>query len=448
MRCQGIKKKISSWIQGFVKIFSSIKKKKKRGYSGMGDNYMKEVNDSIHAKLDTMTGNLTQLRGIPSRLDQLTTKISDLDGVSGNFVEIKNKLNNWETVPGKLDQVIGSLGNLNGVSANLEVMGEKLQNLDGVSGNLGEVLAFQKGMKESLEQKLDASNTQLTNLTSTVASLSVSLNDLQGEKKVLQTDKENLQNDKIKLESQLSERNSIVEELREKIRKLEQEMASMSNQSQEWKARAEKWESTANTLEERNQVQANKIQGLETNISQLKEVVSDTENQLSHEKNALSTLKQETDAEFGDVGDVVKPYMDIAEKVLACVSVKDIMGDYIPLDKTGNKIKFIGFMGADKSFANEVYNAMKKYKASEKTVITPEERDLFAALNAFYQERDGIEFNVLVEPEPTGKYNKLELQDLEKPGNTSFRQYAEVYVPMIMKDEKLVGFRGIVKGRS
>lgn len=183
-------------------------------------------------------------------------------------------------------------------------------------------------------------------------------------------------------------------------------------------------------------------------IDQLKALVEKQAITISRLEKQVETLKNEVNQSSGALRPTVEPYLILGNAVLACPSTKELIEPYLPLENTKNVVLFVGLVGSERSFAQLIYNAMKKYKSTEKTAITPSEKALFVAVNDFYKKRDDIEFDVLVLPEETGKFNKLQFQDSEKPGNTAFRQYTEVYVPIVMKDEKSVGFRGVVKGKS
>lgn len=483
---------------GIKETINKLRSKNKRSEDKMD---IEEVNNSVHKKLDQITGDvgclsgvakkvdfisgkveesvkqlsnldgvggkLDNLDGVAGKVDTAITKLDNLDGVAGTLTDVSNKLNEVtstqlptmnDSIHGKLDYIsdqttkledistqVGKLDNISNQVLKLNKISAQVDKLDDIYEQVGDVqFAVSSEIKE-LDTSLSG---KLVALTETVTNLATSLDKLQNEKTTLQNEKITLQEEKNNLQAMIDQLQSVkgnlegeVAGLNQKIQGLEQTVSDLSAQSGKWEASAKEWEGKSNQFEATTKEQSSEI-------SMLKGEVSATADKLSQQKEAFSDFKQETNAEFGDVGDVVAPYMNIAEKVLACASTKDIMSSYLPLDKTGNKIKFIGLMGAEKSFAQEIYNAMKKYKATEKSTITPEEQDLFSTLNAFYQERDGIEFDILVVPEDSGKFNKIQHQDMDKPGTTAFRQYTEVYVPIIMKDEKNVGFRGVVKAKS
>lgn len=183
-------------------------------------------------------------------------------------------------------------------------------------------------------------------------------------------------------------------------------------------------------------------------MEQLKALVEKQAITISRLEKQIEALKSEVNQSSGALRPTVEPFLKLGSAVQACPSTKELIEPYLPLENTKNVVLFVGLVGNERTFAQVIYNAMKKYKSTEKTAITPSEKALFVAVNDFYKKRDDIEFDVLVLPEESGKFNKLQLQDLEKPGNTAFRQYTEVYVPIVMKDEKSVGFRGVVKGKS
>lgn len=181
--------------------------------------------------------------------------------------------------------------------------------------------------------------------------------------------------------------------------------------------------------------------------------VSRLEDKLETEKGKVSESQgklKETAQKFSGFDKLVIPFVELAEKVQAASSTCELLRDCSPVngEHPDNILKFISYVGNERGFAVEIYNAMRKYQSDTKIGMEKSDRDVVRALNEFYKERDDIEFDVMVTPMEGERFNHKNVQDLEKPANTRFRDYSTVYVPAIMKDETTVSFQAVVKGKS
>lgn len=183
-------------------------------------------------------------------------------------------------------------------------------------------------------------------------------------------------------------------------------------------------------------------------LQNLKRELKEKSDLLKKEKEESSAFKTEMHDTYGGVDKLVKPYLDIGEKILACESTKDKMSKFLPLEKVENQMLFIRQVGRDKSFASEIYNAMRLVKSLTKEPLNDVERDLVVSINQFYRKNDHFDYDVMVIPDNGDKFNKAMHQDLEKASSYAFLSYSEVYVPALMNDEKSVAFKAIVKGKS
>lgn len=238
-----------------------------------------------------------------------------------------------------------------------------------------------------------------------------------------------------------------VEGLKKTIDSVKKELKIMDRNFQKLDKKVEGKEDTSPTSS--TSVQAPLPSSVELeDINQLKNLVHQQAITIAHLEKQVASLKNEMKHSLGSLQPTIEPFLALGSAVDSCESTKELVKNYFPLEKTENAVLFVGLVGRDRGFANEIYNTMKKFKCTKKTPISPSEESLLATVNSFYRNRDNIDFDVLLVPEPLGRFNKQQVQDLEKPGNTSFRQYSEVYVPIVMKDGNSVGFRGIVKGKS
>ncbi len=181
--------------------------------------------------------------------------------------------------------------------------------------------------------------------------------------------------------------------------------------------------------------------------------IKDLQGQLQTEKGKVTESRGELKAtaqKFSGFDKLVVPYVALAQKVQAAASTKVLLSQCSPVDGAhpDNIVKFISFVGGERGFAVEVYNAMRKYQSEHKKGMEKADVEIVGALNQFYRDRDNIEFDVMVTPAEDERFNHKNVQDLEKPANTRFRQYTTVYVPAIMKDESTVSFQAVVKGKS
>lgn len=165
-------------------------------------------------------------------------------------------------------------------------------------------------------------------------------------------------------------------------------------------------------------------------------------------QNESLKFHQETEKNYGSVESFVKPYLALAEKVLACESTKDKVQKFLPLNRMENQMRLIRQVGRDQAFATELYNGMRLYKSTTKEPLTQADRDLVQAVNVFYRLNDGFDYDVMVIPSVGDKFSKMTHQDLEKASSSAFLGFSEIYVPALMTDEKTVSFKAIVKGKT
>ncbi len=215
-------------------------------------------------------------------------------------------------------------------------------------------------------------------------------------------------------------------------------------------AKVEDAQFTLKSTEEKLQKTESTLQATQNTLEKTEKSLDSTKLSLREAQGSLEETVQATSKKFGGFDDLAKPYVDLGQAVLTSFAARELLHDYGDLNKNDAKniIKFISFVGSERNFAIELYNCMRKYQAVQKEGLTRADKAMIQAVNLFYQVRDGIEFEVMVLPEENQKFNAGKVQDLEKPGNTRYREYTEVYVPAIMKDESTVAFQAVVKGKN
>ena len=88
------------------------------------------------------------------------------------------------------------------------------------------------------------------------------------------------------------------------------------------------------------------------------------------------------------------------------------------------------------------------YQFYENEAIALDDDDLtfIEEVNNYYKEMYGLPYDVLIVPEgESDKFDKNIMRDLNKP-NEPFMRFSEVYTPAIMRDQRNVEKRMIVKG--
>lgn len=305
----------------------------------------------------------------------------------------------------------------------------------------------------------------------------------------LESDNKTLRMEKIALEEKKSE---YFTKYREKKAELEQEQTEITklqnNLKEETASRKDLQEKIAVALESLESItsdgltlgkRVNNVFGIHQNLKQevadLKEqlikkqgeyerkvselegehktAVSRLEGKLETEKDKVSESQgrlKATAQKFSGFDNLVIPYVELAEKVQAAPSTRDLLRNCSPVNEghPDNIVIFISYVANERGFAVEIYNAMRKYQSETKIGMEKADHDVVKALNEFYQKRDNIEFEVMKTPEEKQRFNHKNVQDLEKPANTRFRDYSTVYVPAIMKDETTVSFQAVVKGNT
>lgn len=385
------------------------------------NNNTNEAKDSIKSSISELVIELNDV------LDK--TKISINQNTNENASAVQSSINSLD---GKLD------GKFYGLDNKISETKSAIEgSINGLAGNVLSIGNSFNIKQDETNKKQDETNRLLDNLINNtnrqVDDLTVKLNNKEEEISNLRVTSSN---EISSLRNDISNKDNFIQSLTSDVRQKDMQITEQNSQLQ--------------NLE--NQL-TNKINEINNLSSDLNDMTNQKENLASNLTKTTTQLQnqaqdlQATNAKFSGFDEVVEPYVKILSLVEKCPSTNSLVAEFLPVN-TKTIIKFIGFFGSDLSFANKIYNAMKSYKTTNKNPIENCEITLFDSLNEFYKDNNNVEFDVMSIPLENEKFNKLTLQDLEKPSNTSFRKYTEVYVPMIMKDEKNVTFRGVVKGSS
>ena len=130
-----------------------------------------------------------------------------------------------------------------------------------------------------------------------------------------------------------------------------------------------------------------------------------------------------------------------------CKTLQDyIKGFGMEVSKDGNDIQsmisFIGVFGNQTTFAPMLY----QFYENEAIALDDDDLTFIEEVNNYYKEMYGLPYDVLIVPEgESDKFDKNIMRDLNKP-NEPFMRFSEVYTPAIMRDQRNVEKRMIVKG--
>ncbi|MFI3254184.1 MAG: hypothetical protein R3Y63_07565 [Eubacteriales bacterium] len=315
---------------------------------------------------------------------------------------------------------------------------ETAREKDTTIGNLESRLEVAKETSRKHEVRLVEKEQQLAEAEKNSHELSV---ELRGKERELATTKEEARNNNDAQVEKIALRDH-------QLQQKQEEIASLEKKNTEVQENLKNTERTLTLTESKLASAKDTIDERETKITSLNSVLESKEAKLETVKKDSAAYASKMEDTYGGVGGLVSPYLEVATRILACDSTKEILEKYLPIDKVDNQILFIRHMGKGDVLAQEIYNTMRRHKGNSKEPMNKAEVEMIKTLNHFYQTNDHIEFDVLSIPESDQNFDKKLVQDLEKPSNSTFLKYSDVYVPAVMKDEKSVSFKAFVKGKS
>ncbi len=111
-------------------------------------------------------------------------------------------------------------------------------------------------------------------------------------------------------------------------------------------------------------------------------------------RRALDSKTQEFDSLRREYEEAAKPFIEIANIVFDCPSMKYLIENMGISDvrEPKNILVFINRFGWDFTFARMIYESMKKYKEETREEITERESDLINAVNKYYKEKYGEQY--------------------------------------------------------
>ena len=167
----------------------------------------------------------------------------------------------------------------------------------------------------------------------------------------------------------------------------------------------------------------------------------------------LQERKQENEAyreRFADWDEDTQIYQNLMRCLYKCDSLDQMIQAFgMEWEQDAGDVysvlKFIGLLGRGDTFLPFLYEFWEKYKQSNSTYLSGEEMEFIYALNKYYRDSFGVEFDFIQVPEMNEKFDKNTMSDMFNRGKL-FRTVEGVYVPAIMRDATTYLKMALVRG--
>jgi len=267
---------------------------------------------------------------------------------------------------------------------------------------------------------------------------------------------ESLETEKKKQEEKIEELETENKSQTESIQSLKEVKAEQEEKIEELETETKSQTESIQSLKEVKVDQEKKIEELETetksqaeSIQSLKEVKVDQEKKIEELETEIEELRNSIESKQSAWDQSVLEHKKLLLLMYKCKTLSEYIR-IIGMDKTkeGNDfqsvVSFISLFGNETTFADLLYRLYEQAA----TALDADDYEFIKAINIYYRKRYNITFDALVIPEgENGKYDKEMMKDREKP-NDVFSRFSEVYAPAVMRNEKAVEKRMIVKGEK
>lgn len=287
-------------------------------------------------------------------------------------------------------------------------------------------------LKDSLQEKEQLLSEKEGNLTRLRKALSEKEKELAG----LDTILSGKETEITKLNSTLSEKESNLEEVKKDLSDKEDKLMGLRNELSNKEIELE-----------------NVKKDLTDKVDELARVRYDLEVQEKQLQNTCQTFENTIgnyEEKFGDWDKVTSNYRELLQKIYSCDSMQELIKEAGLKRETSNigsidnVLRFIGYVGVNDDFVITVRNKMMAYKKVNRSFLNDNEKELIEAINQFYQKQMGEEEEKMFIP-GIEKWDKKQMQDMDRASISFFSEVKGVYAPGIRKDGNVIQ-RAVIQG--
>ena len=295
-----------------------------------------------------------------------------------------------------------------------------------LDNKLNELGVWERILK--LEDCCDIKDNQYKELKEEVDNVKDDIKNLQSLKENNETLQRNVKTQAERICQLEDEKSKLEESLNQVIKKLEGDKASQAETIEKMEDDIETKAEIIEKLEVDNKTKAETIEKLER------------ENQVQKEKNDSMEKAWET---------AVSMYKNMLLLMYKCESLQEYVKAFgMDVNKKGNDmqsvVSFVSLFGNQTTFAPLLY----QFYENNGKVLDDDDYAFIDEVNCYYKKTYGFEYDILVLPEnSSGRFDKEFMKDKENP-NSPFMRYSEVYTPAVMRDQKNVEKRMVVKGEK
>jgi DNA repair exonuclease SbcCD ATPase subunit len=296
-------------------------------------------------------------------------------------------------------------------------------------------LTANRGKLSQTEGDLRAVQEKLSHTENTLTTAQGKLNQTEGD---LKTTQDKLSQTENTLTATLGKLNQTANDLGATRDKLSQTENTLT-------ATLGKLNQTANDLRATQE----KLKDTETDLMATRDRLKQAEGDLAEKNSKIAGFE----SRFGGFDSAVDSFVEIMEKTFSCESTKTILSvigvTRDNMRRTEVILKFIRLFGPEFTYAAKIYNNMRDFKKANRTGVMDAEKQLISTLNQFHRDIDKVEFDILELTDvskPETLFDKLAMQDFDKPADITFRYIDSIYVPALRKDAATIQFKAFIKG--
>lgn len=409
---------LKKWFQSVIE--ETVRQVVKNELNAFFEERFKNDNGSIQS----VHNNIDELRNV--RLKALQDSINQLQNNQNYFNQELQKLqaalSNLEKPDGVLEKISGTVVSLF-KSNKYDVQRLQKENSE-ISGELNNKKSELGEIQTELVNLRNFSNTEITRLQNEIKKLSGELNSKKSELGETQTELSNLRTNS----------NAEISRLQNEIEKLSGELDNKKSELERTQQELSEKNSKLNDTQSELSTARNHLDSLNSKLNS-------TEAEL---QNALTT-SQETAKKLGAWKNSADIYSPVRDAILKCPTFSSIVEKYGLNDtsETGLLIYAQAMGKINEDFVFEIWTAAVESKKRSREFMTPEESEVYSALNKVYRQIWNIDFDIFTLPggqslaetfQPTNFDSNVSIY-LAMPRNKDLPYTTGIYVPILMNRE-------------